>query len=47
VRERRPRDASERVRDVDHDRDRDGVVGFGADVPAFLLRAAPRPTSKD
>jgi len=52
TRERRPRDEGEhRSRDQGRDRrddgERDGVVGFGADTPAFLLRPTPPVSSED
>jgi superfamily II DNA/RNA helicase len=54
-RERRPEAAESRPPRVEPEprrgRDRDdedrGVVGFGADTPAFLMRAPPRPRSTD
>ena len=43
---RAPRPAAEprgvRSRDQDRDDDRGGVVGFGSDTPAFLMRAPPK-----
>jgi superfamily II DNA/RNA helicase len=56
-RERRPEPASARPpraepeprrgRDRERDDDDRGVVGFGADTPAFLMRAPPRPANSD
>jgi superfamily II DNA/RNA helicase len=45
-REARPPRREDRPRRDDHD-DRDSVVGFGADTPAFLLRATPRPSTTE
>jgi superfamily II DNA/RNA helicase len=55
-REREPHRERDRDRNRDRDRgpdrrgrepDPDGVVGFGSDVPAFLLRAVSPPTNDD
>ena len=44
----RPRRERDRDRDRDRRDDRDrSVVGFGADVPAFMQRAAPKSTSAE
>jgi superfamily II DNA/RNA helicase len=40
-------DRNRRGQDGDRDNDRDGVVGFGADVPAFLMRAPPPRPAED
>jgi superfamily II DNA/RNA helicase len=42
----RPR-RDDRPRREDRDDDRDGVVGFGADLPAFLARPVPRIVTED
>jgi superfamily II DNA/RNA helicase len=46
AREPRRHEREDRPRRDDRD-DHDGVVGFGADTPAFLMRAPPRPTSTE
>jgi hypothetical protein len=40
-------DRNRRGPDGDRDNDRDGVVGFGSDVPAFLMRAPPPRPAED
>jgi superfamily II DNA/RNA helicase len=47
VRQSTSRSAPRPSADRDSDLDRDGVVGFGGDTPAFLTRAAPTPSSAD